>query len=102
MNEIVHEYLLARDKFMPNLHLRQSGFAYSGSSCGSFTQHREKIQNFEETDDLNFIYKNVLDKAFFAHDVAYADNKDLAKKTISDKMLKDRVYEIALNSQNDG
>ena len=31
----------------------------------------------------------------------YADSKDLAKKTVLDKVLKDRVYEIALNPQYD-
>ena len=34
---------------------------------------------------------------FFAHDTAYADGKDLAKRIVSEKVLKDRVFEIALN-----
>ena len=42
---------------------------------------------------LNHIYNNELDKACFAHDTAYSDSKDLAKITVSDKVLKDRVYE---------
>ena len=46
---------------------------------------------------MNYIYKNQLDKAWFAHNAVYADSKDLAKKTISDKILKDRAYEIAIN-----
>ena len=46
---------------------------------------------------MNYIYKNQLDKAWFAHNAVYTDSKDLAKKTISDKILKDRAYEIAIN-----
>ena len=30
-----------------------------------------------------------LDKSCFAHDAAYSDSKDLAKRTISDKILND-------------
>ena len=29
MNEIVNKFLLAGDKFMPEIHLKQSGFTYS-------------------------------------------------------------------------
>ena len=35
MNEIVHKFLLAGDKFMPKMHLKQPGFTYS--ACGPFT-----------------------------------------------------------------
>ena len=51
---------------------------------------------------LYIIYINELDKAFFAHGSAYSDSKDLAKSTISDKILKDRAYEIARNRNHDG
>ena len=55
------------------------------------------MKGFNNLDDLKHIYKNELDKACFAHDAAYSDSKDLAKTTISDKILKDRAYEIARN-----
>ena len=48
------------------------------------------------------MYRNELDKAYFAHDASYSDSKDLANRTISDKILKDRVYEIARIWKNDG
>ena len=44
--------------------------------------------------------KNKLDKTCFAHDTACFDSKDLAKTTISDKILKDRACEIALNPKS--
>ena len=53
MNEIGNKFLLARDKFMPEMHLEQPGFTYS--ACGSFTKNRERIQKFKETGDLRYI-----------------------------------------------
>ena len=54
MNEIVNKCLLARNKSMPEMHLRQSGFTYS--ACGSFTKIKERIQKLEETGDSRYIY----------------------------------------------
>ena len=76
--EIVNKFLLAADKFMPQLHLRQPGFTYS--ACGLFTKHRERIQKFREAGHLKHLYRNGLDKACFAHDAAYSDSKDLARQ----------------------
>ena len=73
---------MAGEKFMPELHLRQPGFTYS--ACGLFTKHLEWIQKFRETENLKHIYKNDLDEAWFDHDVAYSENKDLAKRTVPD------------------
>ena len=42
MNKIINKFLLAGDKFMPELHLRQLGFTYT--ACGLFTKHRERNQ----------------------------------------------------------
>ena len=86
MNEIVNKFLLARDKFMTETHLKQHGFTYS--ACGPFTKNKERIQKFKETGDTSYIYKNELDKACFQHDMAYGNFKDLARRTASDKVLK--------------
>ena len=92
--------MLTGGKSMPELHLRQPGFAYS--ACGSFTKHRQRIKKFKLTGDLNYVYKNKLDKAFFAHDAAYAASKDLAKRTISNKVMKGRTYKTTTNPKYDG
>ena len=42
MNEIVRSLLLAGDKFMPEMHLKQQGSTYS--ACGPFTKNKERIQ----------------------------------------------------------
>ena len=39
LNEIVNKFLLAGDKFMPELHLTQPGFTYS--ACEPFTKNKE-------------------------------------------------------------
>ena len=41
-------------------------------------------------------------KACFAHNAAYSDSNDLANGTISNKILKDRAYEITRNRKCDG
>ena len=91
---------MAGDKFLPELHLKQPGFTYS--ACATFTKNRERIQKFRETGNLKHLYRNELEKSCFAHDAAYSESKDLAKKTLSDKVLKDRAHEIARNWKYDG
>ena len=86
MNNTINKLLLAGDKFMPEIHLRQPQFTYS--ACGPFTKHEQRIQKFRETGDTNYIYKNELDKACFVHDAAYSDSKNLTKRTIANKILK--------------
>ena len=97
MNYIINKFLLAGDKFMPEIHLRQSQFVYS--ACGPFTRHKERIKNFKQSGDTRYIYRNDLDKACFQDDSAYADNKDLINRT---KVLKDKAYNIASNPEYDG
>ena len=50
---------------------------------------------------LKYIYKNDLDKACFQHDMAYRKYKDLNKRTQSDKVLRDKAFEIVSNPQYD-
>ena len=85
MNEIINKFLLADDKFIPKMHLKQPGFTYSAS--GPFTKNKERIQKFKDTGDTSYIRKNELDKTCFQQDMAYGDFKDLAKRTIADKVL---------------
>ena len=100
MNEIVNKFLLARNKFMPEMHLKQPGFTYSAR--GQFTRNNERIQKFMETGNTNYIYKNDLDKACFQHDMVYGKYKDLTKETESDKVLKNKALKIASNPKDDG
>ena len=97
MNNVINKFLLAGDKFMPEIHLKQPQFTYS--ACGPFTKHEQRIQKFKETGDANYIYMNELDKACFVLDAAYSDSKDLTKRTAADKILKIK-HLIVLKIQN--
>ena len=100
MNNVINKFLLAGDKFMPEMHLRQPQFVYSSS--GPFTRHKERIKEFKRTGDTCYIHRNELDKACFQHDSAYADHKDLINRTKSDKVLRDKAYDIASKPEYDG
>ena len=100
INEIVTKSLLVQNKFMREMHLKQSGFTYN--ACGPFTKIEERIQKFLRLENIENIYKNDLDKAYFQHDMAYRKYKDLNKRTQSDKVLRDKAFEIASNPKSDG
>ena len=80
MNKIINTFSLTGDKF---------------------TKHHERIQKFRDTGNLKHLYTNELAKACFAYDTANSDSEDLVKKTISGKILKDRVYDVARNCKYD-
>ena len=47
------------------------------------------------------IYRNEIDKACFQYDMAYGDFKDLARKTASDKILRDKAFNTAKNPKSE-
>ena len=100
MNNVINKFLLAGDKFMPEIHLRQRQFVYS--ACGPFTRLKERIKKFKQTGDTRYIYRSELDKACFQHDSVYADHKGLINRTKSDKVLRDKACNIASNPECDG
>ena len=56
MNNIVNKFLLTGDKFMPELHLKQTGFTCS--ACGSFTKNKERIEKLMQTGNTHYFYRN--------------------------------------------
>ena len=85
---------------MPEMHLKQPGFTYS--VCGSFTKIKERIKKIQETRDSRNIYRNELDKACFQHDMVYGDFEYLNRKTIADKVLRDKAFNTAKYPKYDG
>ena len=83
MNDIINKFLFAGDKFMPEMQLKQPGFTYS--ACLYL-----------------YIYKYELDQACFQHDMAHGDFKDLKKRTVADKVLRDKAFNIAKNPKYNG
>ena len=78
---------------MPEMNLRQPVFRYS--ACGPFTKNEEGIQKFKETGGSRYIYQNELDKSCFRHDMVCGDFKCLNRRTTADKLLRDKVFNIA-------
>ena len=93
MNEVVNNFLLAGDKFMPEMHLKQHGFSFSAS--GPFTKNKERVYT-------SYIYKIELSMTCFQHEMAFGDFKDLERRTGFDKVLRDKAFTIAKNPKSDG
>ena len=47
--------------------------------------------------NTKFIYRNYLDKVCFQRDTVYGKSKDLARRTESVKVFRDKVFKIAIN-----
>ena len=101
MNDIVNKYLLT-DKFIPELHLKQPGFTYSACEPKISLRTKERIQKFKEKGDSKYIYKNDLDKVCFQYHMSYGVFKDLARRPVSDKVLRDKAFDVAKNPKYDG
>ena len=84
---------------MYEMHLKHPRFTCS--ACGPFTKNKERIQKFKETGDTNYIYKNELDKGCFQHNMAYGGFKDLKRRKFSDKVVRDKAFNIAKNPKYD-
>ena len=80
MSNITYKFLLVGDNFMPEMHLKQSGFTYH--ACGRFIKNKERIQKWRTTRNSRYIYRNKLDKVCFQ----YRDHKDLTRRTTSEKV----------------
>ena len=80
MNDIVIKFLLAGDKFIPEMDLKHPRFTYR--ACESFTKAKKRIENYLSTGNTNYIYRNELDKACFQHDIADGGFKDLEKEQL--------------------
>ena len=76
------------------MHLRQSWFIYS--ACETFRKTKERIKKFREKE----IHE--LDKACFQHDIDYGDFINWTRGTASDKILREKAFNIAKNPKYDG
>ena len=58
---------------------------------------KERVQKFKKEGDSRYIYQNEPHKACFQHELAYGDFKDLTRRTASDKILREKAFNIAKN-----
>ena len=66
------------------------------------TKIKKELKKIKETEDSRYIYQNKLDKAWFQHDMAYRDFKDLNRKTAADKVLFDETFNSVKDPKYDG
>ena len=103
MNETVNKFLLTGDRFIPEMHLREPGFTYSGfTNSRLFTKNKERIKKFKKTGDSRHIYQNKLNRVCSQHDMTDGDFKNLTRRIASDKILRDTAFNMAKNSKYDG
>ena len=88
MNETVNNFLLAEDKFMPDMQKNKETIK---------SKNKERILKFKEKRDSQYIDQNKIDKACFQHGMIYGDFKDLTRRTASDKILHNKAFNIATN-----
>ena len=100
MNEIENKFLLAGDKIVSEMYLRQPVFRYS--ACRKFTKNKQRIQKSKETRDSRYICQNEIDEDYFQNDAAYGDFKDLNRKTAFDKILCNKAFGISKNPEYHG
>ena len=62
MNEVVNKFLLVGDKFMPEMHLKETGLTYS--ACGPFTKYKERIEKFMQIGNTSLIKMNLIKVVF--------------------------------------
>ena len=73
------------------------------SACKPFKKNKKRIQKFKETGVfMIYIYQSELAKACFQHSMAYGDLKDLTKRTVSDKILHVKAFNITKNQKYNG
>ena len=80
MNEIVNNFSLEGEKFMPEMLLKQP-------ACRSFTKNKERMQKFHNT----FIKTNQI-KLVFNMTWLMKFLKYLTRRTAADKMLCDKAF----------
>ena len=87
-------YVVLKNKNLSETHLKDLKVG-TYSAYGPFTRNKDRTNKFLKTGDTDYIYKNELDKACFAHDAVYRDFKDIKNRAAADKILRDKAYEIA-------
>ena len=97
---MVNKFILVGDQFMPEIHLKQPGLLKV--LVDHLLKIKKEFKNLKKIEDSRYTYRNGLHKTWFQHDMAYEDFKDLARKTVSDKFLRDKTFNIAKNPKYDG
>ena len=100
-SDIINEFLLIGDKFMPEMHLWDPKVK-KYSACGPFNKRQQRINEFVKDGRLSHIAKNKLDAVCFKHGSAYNKYKNSVNRKKSDIVLKSKAYKIVVDPKVDG
>ena len=100
MNQIIKKNLLPRDKFMPEMRVRQPWFTYS--TCSPFTKHKKEFKNLCKQEIQIIFAKMNWIKLILLMMQHILIVKIPTKRTQSDKVLKDKAFAIVNNPKYDG
>ena len=95
MNETINKFLLAGDKLMPEMHLRQPGFTYS--ACGPFTKNKERIKNLKKQVIQDIFIKTNFIKLVFKMIWLMEILKIYLEERLLIRVLHDKAFNIAKN-----
>ena len=99
--DIINKFLLIGDTFLHEIHLWDPKVK-KYSACGTFTRHKQRINDLMKDGKLSHILKNRLDAACFQHDSAYAKYKNRLNRKNSDIVLKNKALKIAMDPRING
>ena len=94
-----NKFLLAADKFLSEMHLKQLGFTYS--ACDHLLKTKKELKTLRKR-KIQTIFTKMNLISFFQHYIAYGDFKYLAKITASDDVLRDQAFNAAKNLKYNG
>ena len=94
MNEIVSQFLLAGDKFMPEMHLTKPEFIIY--LMDHLPKAKKKSKNLKKLKiQVKLEKRNQIKLAFNMHDMAYRDFRDFPRRTACENILRDKAFNIA-------
>ena len=99
MNEIVNRFLLAEDKFMLEMLLKNQNFLIM--LVVHLLKTKKRLKNLCKQ-EIQIIFTRTIWIKLVQHDMAYDGYKDLVKRTESDEVLREKTFKIASNPKYDG
>ena len=100
MNEILNRFLLAGDKLMPEMHVKQPGFIYR--VCGPFTKIKKELKSLCKMQVQTLFTKMNLIKLVFSLIWLMENQKIQKKRTQSDKVSREKAWKTASDPKYDG
>ena len=92
INEILNTFLLAWDKFIPEMHLKQPGFIYS--ACGLFTKTMKGLKNLCKQALQILLTKAILINLFFNMIRPMVNIKIWQKERVQMKFWKIKLFKL--------